>query len=79
MIVQGFQHLDLNNLPDDIKIIPKHLLIILDLFPALDAVGALVLEAAVDIVVLIYQEIDDVLYTEDVEAVLDLLGVDAFY
>lgn len=79
MMVQRLQHLDLNNLLDDLKILPKHLLIIFDLLPGLDAVGAFVLEAAVDVVVLVYQEMDDVLYTEDVETVLDLLCVDAFY
>lgn len=79
MMVQRLQHLDLNNLLDDFKILAKYLLIILDLLPGLNAIGAFVLETAVDVVVLIYQKMYDVFDPEDVEAVLDLLCVDAFY
>ena len=79
MIVQRLQHLDLYNLLDDLKILPKHFLVILDLLPGLDAVGALVLEAAVDVVVLIDEEMDDVFDAEDIQAVLDLLCIDSLY
>ena len=79
MIVQRLQHLDLYNLLDDLKILPKDFLVILDLLPGLDAVGALVLEAAVDVVVLIDEEVDDVFDAEDIQAVLDLLCIDSLY
>ena len=79
MIVQRLQHLDLYNLLDDLKILPKHFLVILDLLSGFDAVGALVLEAAVDVVVLIDEKVDDVFDAEDVEAVLDLLCIDSLY
>lgn len=36
-------------------------------------------EAAVGAVVAVDEEVDDVLYVKDVEAVLDLLEVEAFY
>ena len=37
------------------------------------------LEATVDVVVLVYQEMNDVLNAKDVKAVLDLLCVDLVY
>lgn len=79
MIVQRLQHLDLYNLLDDLKILPKHFLVIFYLLSGFDAVGALVLEAAVDVVVLIDEEVDDVFDAEDIQAVLDLLCIDSLY
>lgn len=79
MMVQRFQHLDLNDLLDDLEVLSKHLLIILDLLSGLDAVGAFMFEATVDVIVLIYEEVYDVLHSEDVETVLDLLCIDTFH
>lgn len=79
MIIQRFQHLDLDDLLDDLEVFSKHFLIILDFLPCLDTIGAFMLKATVNVVILIYEEVDDVFYSENVETVLDLLCIDPFH